>query len=81
MATVRANAPYRLIYELGNAFASQLDLDPLLELVTHKPGSSGRGRRGSYWLEVGVVWPHKNGNGFDIVIHEGISVSGRIVCT
>jgi transcriptional regulator with GAF, ATPase, and Fis domain len=36
MATVSANAPYRLIYELGNAFASQLELDPLLELVTHK---------------------------------------------
>jgi transcriptional regulator with GAF, ATPase, and Fis domain len=36
MATVAANAPYRLIYELGNAFACQLDLDPLLQLVTRK---------------------------------------------
>ncbi len=35
MAITRG-APYRLIYELGNAFASQLQLDPLLELVTHK---------------------------------------------
>jgi hypothetical protein len=34
-----------------------------------------------FWHEVGVVWPHKSGKGFDIVIHEGISVSGRIVCT
>jgi hypothetical protein len=33
------------------------------------------------WHEVGVVWPHKTGKGFDIVIHEGISVNGRIVCT
>jgi len=33
------------------------------------------------WHEVGAVWPHKNGNGFDLVIPAGISVSGRIVCT
>jgi transcriptional regulator with GAF, ATPase, and Fis domain len=36
MATVPASIPFRLIYELGNAFACQLDLDPLLELVTQK---------------------------------------------
>jgi Nif-specific regulatory protein len=36
MATVAANPPYRLIYELGNAFACQLDLDSLLQLVTRK---------------------------------------------
>jgi len=36
MATVTPSAPYRLIYELGNAFACELDLDPLLELVTVK---------------------------------------------
>jgi len=40
----------------------------------------GTGQKG-FWHEVGVVWPHKSGNGFDIVIHEGISVNGRIVCT
>ena len=33
------------------------------------------------WRRVGSVWPHKNGNGFDVVIDEQISVSGRIVCT
>jgi len=33
------------------------------------------------WTEIGAIWPHKNGNGFDLVIREGISVSGRIVCT
>jgi transcriptional regulator with GAF, ATPase, and Fis domain len=36
MATVSPNATYRLIYELGNAFACQLELDPLLKLVTEK---------------------------------------------
>ena len=34
-----------------------------------------------FWHEVGVVWPHKNGNGFDVVLYEGISIHGRIVCT
>jgi hypothetical protein len=33
------------------------------------------------WHRVGSVWPHRNGNGFDLVIPEGISVRGRIVCT
>jgi hypothetical protein len=32
------------------------------------------------WREIGAVWLHKNGKGFDVVIPEGISVSGRIVC-
>lgn len=34
----------------------------------------------SYWTEVGAVWPHKSGVGFDLVIPEGVSVTGRIVC-
>ena len=42
-----------------------------------KEGSERKG----YWREVGAVWPHKKGNGFDVVIPPGISVSGRIVCT
>lgn len=37
--------------------------------------------RKAFWHRVGSVFPHKNGNGFDVVIPEGISVSGRIVCT
>jgi type IV secretory pathway TraG/TraD family ATPase VirD4 len=42
-----------------------------------KQGSDQKGR----WYEVGVIWPHKSGKGFDLVVHPGISVSGRIVCT
>jgi hypothetical protein len=33
------------------------------------------------WRRVGSVWPHKNGTGFDVVIDDQISISGRIVCT
>jgi hypothetical protein len=33
------------------------------------------------WHRIGAIWPHRNGNGFDLVIPDGISVTGRIVCT
>jgi Nif-specific regulatory protein len=36
MESPNGNLPYRLIYELGNAFASRLELVPLIELVTSK---------------------------------------------
>lgn len=49
---------------------------------THKAYVVNEAKDGStYWREVGAVWPHKKGNGFDITIFDGISVSGRIVCT
>jgi hypothetical protein len=35
----------------------------------------------SFWTKIGAVWPHKDGKGFDVMITEGLSVSGRIVCT
>jgi len=28
-----------------------------------------------------AVWPHTKGNGFDLVIADQVSVTGRIVCT
>src|SRR5260370_2661967 len=36
MESLKGSLPYRLIYELGNAFASRLELVPLIELVTSK---------------------------------------------
>jgi hypothetical protein len=40
---------------------------------------TGKGDKAN-WHEVGAVWIHKDGSGFDLTIYEGISVSGRIVC-
>jgi hypothetical protein len=37
--------------------------------------------RKSIWREVGAIWPHKNGTGFDLVLFDQVSVAGRIVCT
>jgi hypothetical protein len=45
--------------------------------VVNKSDDDGK----DFWRPVGAVWPHKNGNGFDVVIYRQISVSGRIVCT
>lgn len=36
---------------------------------------------GAYWTEVGIAFPHKDGDGFNLVIRKGISVSGKIVLT
>lgn len=49
---------------------------PAAYVVTKASQEGGKDR----WTGVGVVWPHRNGTGFDIVLHEQISVSGRIVC-
>jgi hypothetical protein len=45
-------------------------------VVINAPAGSDRK---AIWREVGAVWPHNRGKGFDLVIPEGISVSGRIV--
>ena len=47
--------------------------------IVTKPKDGGEGK--AIWHEIGAVWPHKNGPGFDVVITEGLSVTGRIVCT
>ena len=48
--------------------------------VVTEPKGEGTDRK-AIWREVGAVWPHRNGNGFDLVIHDQLAVSGRIVCT
>lgn len=49
--------------------------------VVNNPKPGSHPDKAAFWHKVGAVWPHKNGSGFDVVIPEGISVSGRIVCT
>jgi len=44
-------------------------------VIDPKEGSD----RKATWHEVAALWPHKSGKGFDLVIPEGISLSGRIV--
>lgn len=43
------------------------------------PTEQGADKR-PYWTEVGAVWPHSKGGGFDLVLPPGLAVSGRVVC-
>jgi hypothetical protein len=47
--------------------------------VVNEPREGSDGK--AMWREVGAVWPHKSGKGFDLVLFGQLSVSGRIVCT
>jgi hypothetical protein len=47
-------------------------------LVTEADDEANKKAR---WTEVGAVWPHGKGEGFDLVLPPGLAVSGRIVCT
>jgi len=47
-------------------------------VIAPKPGTEKK----AVWRRVGAVWPHpKGGGGFDLVIDDQLSVTGRIVCT
>ena len=47
-------------------------------VIPTKPGSEKK----AVWRRVGAVWPHsKGGGGFDLVVDDQVSVTGRIVCT
>ena len=39
----------------------------------------GRDKKAT-WHTIGAVFRHSKGNGFDLMIPAGVSVSGRIVC-
>ncbi len=45
-------------------------------VIDPKEGSDKK----SQWYEIGTVWSHGDGSGFDLVIPAGVTVTGRIVC-
>lgn len=49
----------------------------IAHVVTDAKSPEGK----SIWHRIGAVWPHKDGIGFDLVVTDGIAVSGRVVCT
>jgi len=52
-----------------------------LSLPSHRAFvvTEGSGPDRASWHDVGALWPNKNGNGWLLVVHAGISISGRIV--
>ena len=75
----RINVTQETRYEKAFRWRIQSIDDPIFCLNRYIVNEGKNGK--SYWRDVGAVWPHKNGNGFDITIYEGLAVSGRIVCT
>jgi hypothetical protein len=67
----------RLSNKGENTMSSKQPSHRAFVVTQAKEGTDQKG----FWHEIGIVWPHSKGKGFDLVIHEGISVSGRIVCT
>jgi len=47
-------------------------------VVVNAPEGS---EREATWHRIAAVWPHTKGNGFDLVIPPGVTISGRIVIT
>ncbi len=37
------------------------------------------GKEQNYWTDVGVAFPHRDGEGFNVVIRKGLSVSGTLI--
>jgi hypothetical protein len=73
----------------GQGCSALLQPKPTTETHMNKPShiayvvtETGTGRdKKAFWREVGSVWPHKNGGGFDLLIHDQLAVSGRIIIT
>ena len=45
-------------------------------VIDPKEGSDKKAQ----WFEIGTVWSHNDGSGFDVMIPPGVTVAGRIVC-
>jgi hypothetical protein len=45
-------------------------------VIDPKEGSDKKAQ----WYEIGTVWSHGDGKGFDVMIPAGVTVTGRIVC-
>src|ERR1700722_1800285 len=52
----------------GNIMSKPTHIAYVVEEAKEKGGKG-------FWHEVGAVWPHSNGIGFDVVIHDQLSVS------
>jgi hypothetical protein len=48
--------------------------------IVTEPNDSSPDARAA-WREVGILFPHKSGKGWDLLLHPQIAVSGRIVIT
>jgi hypothetical protein len=48
--------------------------------IVTNPSGGGPDSRAT-WREIGILFPHKSGRGWDLLLHPQVAVSGRIVIT
>lgn len=47
-------------------------------IVIDPPEGSDRDAK-ARWIEIAPLWPHKDGQGYDLLVPQGISIGGRVV--
>ncbi|MEO1476766.1 MAG: hypothetical protein AAFS13_10335 [Pseudomonadota bacterium] len=48
-------------------------------LIPEERADKDTGETRTFWHKVGTVFPHRKGDGFNVIIPDGISVSGRVM--
>lgn len=48
-------------------------------LIPEERKNKDTGEVKTYWHNVGSAFPHRSGKGFNLVIPEGVSISGRVM--
>jgi len=48
-------------------------------LIPEQRTAKDTGETKTYWHRVGTAFPHKKGEGFNLIIPEGMSISGRVL--
>ena len=51
----------------------------IYNLLLAEERSDDNGEVRTYWHSAGTAFPHKNGDGFNLVIPPGMSLSGRVL--
>lgn len=48
-------------------------------LIPEERTTKGTGEVKTFWHRVGSAFPHKQGEGFNLVIPEGMSITGKVI--
>jgi hypothetical protein len=67
--------------ETASNVPSRPDRGPRLIANIVVPYKDGNNEEQEKWVEVGAAFPHDNGKGYNVVLHPGLAVSGKIVLT
>jgi hypothetical protein len=54
-------------------------MSEIYNLLIPEKRANANGEEKTYWHKVGTVFPHRKGEGFNVIIPEGLAVSGRLL--